>query len=160
MRQDVAFTTAVQGAIMAIVGPSLPITNPGHSLLLSLAFTVAMYGRRSTKRLYWYMVSYLTRAREIEISLGMQLISRAGEDIRALQVTGDGRVHRVLHSNSIHMGIHRNLELGRLPSIEIHHFFRWSIRTASEPCNRDLARVLANGPEVSTRSLRGVRGRF
>ena len=44
------------------------------------------------------MVSYLTRAREIEISLGMQLISRAGEDIRALQVTGDGRVHRVLHS--------------------------------------------------------------
>ena len=68
---------------MAIVGPSLPITNPGHSLLLSLTFTVAMYGRRSTKRLYWYMVSYLTRAREIEISLGMQLISRAGEDIRA-----------------------------------------------------------------------------
>ncbi len=76
MRTDVAFATTVQAAILAVIGSHLPLHNIGHTALSVLAFTVAILGINSVDRVYRYMAGYMSRAREIEVRLGLKLITQ------------------------------------------------------------------------------------
>lgn len=73
-RQDMAFATTVQGAVLAIVKDHIVSLGPADFLLTLLAFLVLLMGLNNERRLSSYMCGYMDRARQIEDQFGMKVL--------------------------------------------------------------------------------------
>ena len=91
-RQDMAFVTTVQGAVLTIIGSKLPHLDLSSFVLSLIAFFILLLGVNSERRLAGYMDAYFKRARELESQFGMSLLSGGLHQVR-------GR--RFLLSNSL-----------------------------------------------------------
>jgi hypothetical protein len=76
-RQDMVFVTAIQGAVVSIVGNELLSLDLGRFVLSGIAFVVVLLGLNSERRLSAYMTGYSARALEIERAFGLRAL-RAG----------------------------------------------------------------------------------
>lgn len=81
-RQDMAFVTTAQGAVLAIIGPRLPSLELSDIVLSLIAFFLLLLGVNSERRLSNYMEAYFKRAREIEQQFGLKLVSLGFEEVR------------------------------------------------------------------------------
>jgi hypothetical protein len=91
-RQDMAFVTTAQGAVLAIIGPRLPNLDLSGIVLSLIAFFLLLLGINSERRLSNYMAAYFKRAREIEQQFGLTLVSLGFEEVQK---------RRSIFSNSI-----------------------------------------------------------
>jgi len=73
-RQDMAFATTVQAAVLAIAKDHLLSLGMAESLLTGLAFLVLVMGLNNERRLSAYMFGYMDRARQIEQEFGMTVL--------------------------------------------------------------------------------------
>ena len=83
-RQDMAFATTVQAAVLTIVNSHLLDLNTPKFLLTLIAFLVLVIGINSERRVSAYMAGYMVRAKQIEDSYSMALLH---EGTRAVQGT-------------------------------------------------------------------------
>lgn len=74
-RQDMAFVTTVQAAILTIVGNKLLSLDASGFLLSLIAAFVLFLGINSERRLSGYMAGYMQRAKDIESEYGMKLLT-------------------------------------------------------------------------------------
>jgi hypothetical protein len=81
-RQDMAFVTTVQAAVLTIIGSKLLALDFSSLVLSIIAFFVLLLGINSERRLSAYMGSYMYRAREIESEYGMSLLSPSGNNVQ------------------------------------------------------------------------------
>ena len=81
-RQDMAFVTTVQAAVLTIIGPKLLNLDFSGFVLSSVAFFVLLLGFNSERRLSVYMAGYMRRAKQIESEFGMSLLSDAWSEVR------------------------------------------------------------------------------
>ncbi|HEV2706254.1 MAG TPA: hypothetical protein VGV59_10045 [Pyrinomonadaceae bacterium] len=80
-RQDMAFVTTVQAAILTIIGSKLLSLDFSSFLLSSIAFFVLLLGLNSERRLAAHMFGEMLRARQIEAEHGMALLSVAYSEV-------------------------------------------------------------------------------
>jgi hypothetical protein len=80
-RQDMAFVTTVQAAILTIIGSRLLSLDFSSFLLSTIAFFVLLLGLNSERRLSAHMSGEMRRARQIEAEHGMTLLSVAYSEI-------------------------------------------------------------------------------
>ncbi|HEX8632747.1 MAG TPA: hypothetical protein VF703_01195 [Pyrinomonadaceae bacterium] len=81
-RQDMAFVTTVQAAILTIIGAKLRSLDFSGFLLSAIAFFVLLLGLNSERRLAAHMSGEMRRARQIESEHGMSLLSIAYDEVR------------------------------------------------------------------------------
>ena len=81
-RQDMAFVTTVQAAILTIIGDKLLSLDFSNFLLSAIAFFVLLLGLNSERRLAAHMSGEMDRARQIESEHGMSLLSVAYGEVR------------------------------------------------------------------------------
>lgn len=74
-RQDMAFVTTVQAAVLTIIGDKLLNLDASNFLLSLIAVFVLFLGLNSERRLSGYMTGYMQRAKDIESEYGMKLIT-------------------------------------------------------------------------------------
>ena len=74
-RQDMAFVTTVQAAVLTIIGSRLFNLDLSDVLLSLIAFFLLLLGLNSERRLSHYMDAYSQKAREIEGAFGLSLVS-------------------------------------------------------------------------------------
>jgi hypothetical protein len=79
-RQDMAFVTTVQAAVLTIIGSKLLGLGFSGFLLSVIAFFVLLLGLNSERRLAAYMAGYLARVRKIEGEYGMKMFSHAWQE--------------------------------------------------------------------------------
>lgn len=90
-RQDMAFVTTIQGAVLTIVGSKLlRLDAPG--LLSITAFFVLLLGINSERRLSAYMTGYIRRAREIESEHGMSLLPLGWDEVKSRKLLFSNRI--------------------------------------------------------------------
>jgi 1,4-dihydroxy-2-naphthoate octaprenyltransferase len=99
-RQDMAFVTTAQGAVLAVLGPKLLELDFTGFLLSFIACFLLVLGLNSERRLSRYMDAYSKRAIDIEDKLGLSLIK-----------DGSAEAHnkRLLYSNSTMFPIYYSL---------------------------------------------------
>ena len=81
-RQDMAFVTTAQAAILTIVGTKLLNLDASGFLLSLIAVFVLFLGINSERRLSGYMSGYMRRAKEIESEYGMRLLSSGIQELK------------------------------------------------------------------------------
>jgi len=81
-RQDMAFVTTVQAAVLTIAGSKLLSLDFPSFLLSVIAFFVLLLGLNSERRLAAYMAGYLRRAKQIESEYGMSMLSEGWNEIQ------------------------------------------------------------------------------
>jgi len=81
-RQDLAFVTTAQGAVLAVLGPRLIEPDFTSFLLSFIACFLLVLGLNSERRLSRYMDAYFRKAVEIEEELGLSLINDGAKDTR------------------------------------------------------------------------------
>jgi len=91
-RQDMAFVTTVQAAIMSIIGKNLLELNFTDFLLSLIAFFVLLLGINNERRLSAYMTGYMNRAKIIESKYNMSLLEHGWQEIKS---------RKLLFSNSV-----------------------------------------------------------
>jgi hypothetical protein len=74
-RQDIAFVTTIQGAVLTILGKALPHLDVAQYALTVIAFYVILLGINSERRLAAYCDGYVSRVKTLEPSIGMALLS-------------------------------------------------------------------------------------
>jgi len=82
-RQDMAFVTTVQAAILTIIGSKLLSLDFSSFLLSAIAFFVLLLGLNSERRLAAHMSGEMRRARQIEAEYDMSLLSVAYDEVRS-----------------------------------------------------------------------------
>lgn len=98
-RQDMAFVTTVQGAVLAILGPQLSNLDTSGIVLSLIAFFLLLVGINSERRLSNYMEAYFKRAREIEQQFGLALVSLGFEKVRkSRSIFSNSRVFPLYYS--------------------------------------------------------------
>jgi|SRR5919205_114550 hypothetical protein len=80
-RQDMAFVTTVQAAILTIIGSKLLSLDFSSFLLSAIAFFVLLLGLNSERRLAAHMSGEVRRARQIEAAHDMSLLSVAYDEV-------------------------------------------------------------------------------
>jgi hypothetical protein len=73
-RQDMAFVTTVQAAVLTIIGPRLPHLDLGSLLLSLIACFLLLLGINGERRLSSYMDAYSKKAQQIEEEFGLSLV--------------------------------------------------------------------------------------
>jgi len=91
-RQDMAFVTTVQAAIMSIIGKNLLDLNFADLLISIIAFFVLLLGINNERRLSAYMTGYMNRAKIIESKYSMSLLEHGWQEIKN---------RKLLFSNSV-----------------------------------------------------------
>jgi hypothetical protein len=91
-RQDMAFVTTAQGAVLAIISSKLLVLDLASFLLSLIACFLLILGFNSERRLSSYMKAYSEKARQVEDELGLSLIKTGFSEIRN---------KRLLFSNSV-----------------------------------------------------------
>lgn len=81
-RQDMAFVTTVQAAVLTIIGSKLLSLDFSGFLLSAIAFFVLLLGLNSERRLAGYMEGYMQRARQIEKEYGMTILSHSWSAVK------------------------------------------------------------------------------
>ena len=81
-RQDMAFVTTVQAAILTIIGSKLLSLDFSSFLLSAIAFFVLLLGLNSERRLAAHMSGEMRRAKQIEEEYGMSLLSVAYGEVK------------------------------------------------------------------------------
>jgi hypothetical protein len=81
-RQDMAFVTTVQAAVLTITGSKLLSLDFSGFLLSAIAFFVLLLGLNSERRLAGYMEGYMLRARQIEAEYGMTILSHSWNKVK------------------------------------------------------------------------------
>lgn len=82
-RQDMAFVTTVQAAILTIIGTKLLSLDFSSFLLSTIAFFVLLLGLNSERRLAAHMRGEINRAKQIEQEYGMTLLSMAYKEVES-----------------------------------------------------------------------------
>jgi hypothetical protein len=80
-RQDMAFVTTVQAAILSITGNKLLNLDLVSVLLSAIAFFVLLLGINNERRLAAYMAGYIRRANQIEKEYDMSLLKIGKQEI-------------------------------------------------------------------------------
>jgi len=80
-RQDMAFITTVQGAVLTIVGDKLLNLDVRGALLSAIAMFTLLMGLNTDRRLNAYMRGYMQRAKGIEAEWDMHVLSTASESV-------------------------------------------------------------------------------
>jgi len=90
-RQDMAFVTTVQAAILTVIGSKLLSLDFSSFLLSAIAFFVLLLGLNSERRLAAHMTGEMRRAKQIEKEIGMSLLTIAYDEVRSrkLLMTND-----------------------------------------------------------------------
>lgn len=80
-RQDIAFITTAQGAVLTIIGTELLKMSISDLLLSVIAVVLLVIGLNSERRLTAYMKGYMERARDIEDKAEMSLLRQAHDEV-------------------------------------------------------------------------------
>ena len=84
-RRDIALFTALEGAVLTIIGKNLlKLTADGFALSF-IAFFIAIIGFNNERRLYLYLYKFRERAIKIEQNNNMSLLSDTTEAARSLR---------------------------------------------------------------------------
>jgi hypothetical protein len=81
-RQDMAFVTTVQAAVLTIIGKNIMNLDLASIILSVIAFFVLLLGFNSERRIAAYMAGYMKRACQIESEYGMTLLSNGADSIK------------------------------------------------------------------------------
>lgn len=81
-RQDMAFVSTVQVAVLTIIGKNLLHFDLTALVLSIIAFLVLLMGLNNERRTTAYMIGYIQRANEIETLTGMSLNKRAVFEVK------------------------------------------------------------------------------
>jgi hypothetical protein len=83
-RHDLAAFTALEGAVVTIVGDRLVHRMDIRDVLLVvIAFIIAAIGFNNETRLYAYLTAFRTRAAELEAAHGLKLLTQAHNSVEA-----------------------------------------------------------------------------
>ncbi|MCA1566434.1 MAG: hypothetical protein LC803_12495 [Acidobacteria bacterium] len=91
-RQDMAFVTTVQAAILTIIGSKLLSLDFSSFLLSTIAFFVLLLGLNSERRLAAHMQGEMSRAKQIEEAYGMTLLSTAYKEVESRKMLMENKV--------------------------------------------------------------------
>lgn len=80
-RQDMAFVTTVQVAVLTIIGANLRNLDLANLLLSIIAFFVLLLGINNERRLTAYMAGYMKRATQIETDYEMSLLVKGRQEV-------------------------------------------------------------------------------
>ena len=80
-RQDMAFVTTVQAAVLTIIGGNLRSLDLANLLLSFIAFFVLLLGINNERRLTAYMAGYMKRATQIETHYKMSLLVEGRQEV-------------------------------------------------------------------------------
>lgn len=81
-RQDMAFVTTTQIAILTIIGDNIVALDLSKLLLSFVAFFILIQGLNSELRMSAYLSGYKNRAKDIERSQGMRLLKSGEEAVK------------------------------------------------------------------------------
>ena len=81
-RQDMAFITTVQSAVLVAIGEKLAEMNLAHWLLSFVAFSVLLLGINSQRRLGAYLAGYKKRVSDIEETHNLKLMQYGEKGVR------------------------------------------------------------------------------
>jgi len=80
-RQDMAFVTTVQAAVLTIIGKNLLSLDASNLLLSVIAFFVLLLGFNSERRITAYMSGYMKRASQIETDHNLSLLVEGQKEV-------------------------------------------------------------------------------
>lgn len=84
-RQDMAFVTTVQVAVLTIIGAKAQNLDFSSFLLSLMAFFVLLLGVNSELRLATYMSGYKQRAKEIEAENRLNIVTEATKRVEQME---------------------------------------------------------------------------
>ena len=86
-RRDIGLFTALQGAVLTIIGKKLLHLEADGFALSFIAFLIAILGFNNERRLYLYLYKFRGRAIAIEQKHNMSLLSEATSAVQKLRFT-------------------------------------------------------------------------
>lgn len=85
-RQDMAFVTTVQVAVLTIIGTNLLSLDTANFLLSLISFFILLLGINNERRLTAYMAGYMRRANHIEAEHKMSLLTDGKNEVQKRQL--------------------------------------------------------------------------